>query len=279
MPALFVECRPQPTYTHAQHFRFPIAGESYMSKRYIIVHFHFFKNAGTSVESILRKNLKRRFMSYEHGGPAETFPGSVLVPILEEKQKIAAISSHTISFPPPEHEDWTVFPIVFIRHPLDRLLSMYNFEKKQKTDSPGALLARGHGLTAYIEARLDNPHQRTLRDYQTWMLGQNRAKWNDLDGQFRVAVDTIEGLPVVGVVDRFSESVKKFTDWLAPYFPGLHMKAVHKHQSGLSKWTMDDRIRHLRNEVGDELFKRISDANARDLELYRIANERLGEPV
>ena len=64
-----------------------------MHERSLIVHFHFFKNAGTSVESILRRHFGRNFMTHEPGGPAETFPASALLPLLEKKRKIQAISS------------------------------------------------------------------------------------------------------------------------------------------------------------------------------------------
>lgn len=246
-----------------------------MSQRSIIVHFHFFKNAGTSVETILRKNFKKNFMTYEPGGPAETFPASALQPVLEKHPEVQAISSHTISFPPPEHPGWLVFPLVFIRHPLDRILSMYNYEKSQDSESPGAIIAREHGPAGYITERTKSPGERTLRNYQAWMLAQNLAAASDSEAIASAAVDVIKNLPAVGVVDEFDRSIQRLSDWLAPHFPRLKMQAVHQNRSSRPGVDMQQRIDRLKETIGDELFRQIEEENEVDLELYRLARQKL----
>jgi len=245
-------------------------------ERRIIVHFHFFKNAGTSVESILRAHFRRRFATYEPGGPAETFPAGALEPFLEKNPNLAAVSSHTICFPPPARKGWTVFPIVFLRHPLDRVLSMYNFEKNQESDSPGAVLARETGPTGYVTERLRNPGERTLRNYQAWMLAQHLAPAGDDEALLAAARQVIMELPVVGMVDRFAESIHRFNRWLAPHFPGLDMSPEHRNSSALSSLGVSGRLARLREETGPDLFERLEKENRIDLELYRLANERMG---
>ncbi|MGD8347571.1 MAG: hypothetical protein PVI83_10015 [Lysobacterales bacterium] len=244
-------------------------------ERRIIVHFHFFKNAGTSVESILRAHFGKRFATYEPGGPAETFPAGALEPFLQKNPSLAAVSSHTIHFPPPERKGWTVFPIVFLRHPLDRVLSMYNFEKNQDSDSPGALLARETGPAAYITERLRNPGERTLRNYQAWMLAQHLAPGGSDEDLLEAARRVIMELPVVGMVDRFAESIHYFNRWLAPYFPGLDMSPEHRNSSPLSSLGVSGRLARLREETGADLYARLEAENRIDLELYRLANERM----
>ncbi len=246
-----------------------------MSRRPIIVHFHFFKNAGTSVETMLQRQFQDGFMRYEPGEATETHPGSALVPVLEENPQLQAISSHTVCFPPPRREGWSVFPIVFLRHPLDRILSMYRYEKSQEADNPGTLLARMHGLAGYIRGRLKSPGERTLRNYQAWMLAQRRAPADDQDRLLEAATATIEKLPVVGVVDRFGQSVQRMNDWLAPEFPGLELVPEHRNRSRRPGSTLGDRIRRLKETVGESLYQRIERNNALDLELYRRARERL----
>ncbi len=189
--------------------------------RAIIVHFHFFKNAGTSIESILRKHFKERFLTREIGRPDESFPASALVPLLEARAEVQAVSSHTIYFPPPEVDGWRVFPIVFLRDPLDRILSMYNFERKQSIETQGARLAKGHSVADYIEKRLDRAGERTMRNYQTWMLARGQAAPKDSAALFEVARKHIENLPVVGLVEDFAKSVAMLNEWLRPHFPGL----------------------------------------------------------
>jgi len=246
-----------------------------LKERRIIVHFHFFKNAGTSVESILRAHFGKGFATFEPGGPAETFPAAALEPFLEKNSSLAAVSSHTICFPPPERDGWKVFPIVFLRHPLDRVLSMYNFEKNQDSDSPGAVLAREAGPADYVIERLSNPGERTLRNYQAWMLAQHLVRSDSDEELFEAARQVILDLPVVGMVDRFAESIHRFNRWLAPDFPGLDMSPEHRNSSELSSLGVSGRLARLKEETGPELYRRLEDENRVDLEMYRLANERM----
>lgn len=243
-----------------------------MLKRSIIIHFHFFKNAGTSVETILREQFGSRFMTCEPGGATDTHRADALVPVLEQNEAVQAVSSHTVCFPPPAKPGWSFFPIVFIRHPLDRILSMYEFERRQNVNSPGALLAKQHGAAGYIRARLESPRERTIRNYQAWMLTSDAA---DNDALLRNASAIIRELPAIGVVDEFSESIRQLSTWLAPNFPGLHMRPVHRQRGKSAGMSLEDRVELLKKEVGNTVFDRLERENAVDLALYRVAREKL----
>lgn len=239
-----------------------------MKNRPIIIHFHFFKNAGTSIESILRKNFKEHFITFEPGGATETFPASTLVPLLEERDELAAVSSHTISFPAPRRENWNIFPIVFLRHPLARIVSMYSYEKNQDSQSPGAILAKEHGLTGYIEARLKNPGERTLRNYQTWMLARGQTSSRDDRELLCTAKKTIDEIPVVGLVEKFDESIQQLSDWLKPYFPSLEMTPEHQNRSDTSGLSLSNKLQRLKDSIGDDLYARLEHENLMDIELH-----------
>jgi hypothetical protein len=243
-----------------------------MPNRSIIIHFHFFKNAGTSVETIFRKQFGKRFMCCEPGGATETHPADALVPILEKNEAVQAISSHTIRFPLPVKPGWKFFPIVFVRHPLDRILSMYNFERRQTVQSPGAILAKQHGAAGYVMARLESPGENTLRNYQASMLA---GCTGDNDTLLQAASTALQDLPVVGVVDEFSKSIGQFSTWLVPHFPGLFIKPIHRERGVLRGMSLEERIMHLRKIVGDETFTRLEEENSVDLALYLQAREKL----
>lgn len=253
----------------------PLIASALTSRRSIIVHFHFFKNAGTSVEFLLKTHFGDGFAIYEHGLPTETFPGTVLTPYLEAHEQLQAISSHTICFPAPSHPDWSVFPVVFLRHPLDRILSMYQYEKQQDSSNPGVQIARERGLAGYIEAALFETGSRSFRNYQAWMLAGADEAAEDEDSLLRAATGILNRLPVVGVVDEFDKSLERFNQWLSPYFPDLDLLPVHRNRSDGPASSMDERLRSFRERVGGELFERLERENAVDLELYGIARRRL----
>lgn len=250
-----------------------------MHKRSIIVHFHFFKNAGTSVETILQRNFRgcfrKQFMIYEPGDATQTFPASALIPVLEKHPGIRAISSHTICFPLPDREDWKFFPLVFIRHPMDRILSMYNFEKQQKADTPGARIARNTDAGEYVLSRLASPQERTLRNYQAWMLAGKDEAGLDADSLFRKSAAAVGALPAVGVVDQFARSIELMSQWLKPSFPGLKMEPVHRQRSSPRHMGLDERIQSFRNTVGEDAFRMAREENLIDIELYHLACQRL----
>jgi hypothetical protein len=253
----------------------PLIESARTGRRSIIVHFHFFKNAGTSVEFLLKTHFGEGFAIYEHGLPTETFPGTVLMPYLAEHEQLQAISSHTICFPAPSHPDWSVFPVVFLRHPLDRILSMYRYEKQQDSSNPGVQIARERGLAGYIEAALFETGSRSFRNYQAWMLAGCRETAEDHDSLLRAATGALNRLPVVGVVDEFDKSLERFNEWLSPYFRGLDLQPVHRNRSDGRASSMDERLRSFRERVGEALFERLERENAVDLELYRIARRGL----
>jgi hypothetical protein len=246
-----------------------------MNNRCIIIHYHFFKNAGTSIESILRKNLNDRFLTHELGGPTNTFPASALLPLLDERKDIEAISSHTIHFPVPEHPGISIFPIVFLRHPLDRILSMFNYEQRQDSPSAETTPAVERSIVDYVQERRVNPYSFTLRNYQMWMLARGRAPSKDKQALFEVAKQQIESIPVVGVVENFTESVTQLTKWLQPYFSDLDMQPEHENRSPLSNMDIENRVDFFRQEIGNELFDQLESENALDIELHKIAVKRL----
>ncbi|TMK06653.1 MAG: hypothetical protein E6G72_16545, partial [Alphaproteobacteria bacterium] len=117
-------------YVSNGHSGAAVSAES--ARRPIIIHYHFFKNAGTSVDAILQRNFGAGWTSREY--PPRSTPNAARE-FLTANPQIAALSSHTLPLPPPDIPDAEILPILFIRHPLDRLKSAYLFERNQRADT------------------------------------------------------------------------------------------------------------------------------------------------
>ena len=117
----------------------------------VIIHYHIFKNAGTSLDLMLERNFAQQWTEAEFPPrDKDGLSNSRLVEdFLREHPNLLALSSHTAQLPLPKLER-EVFPIVFIRHPLDRLMSAYAFERVQKADTHGARLAKQHDFAGYV---------------------------------------------------------------------------------------------------------------------------------
>ena len=101
-----------------------------MSKRPVIVHFHLFKNAGTSVDRILQRNFGDRWIEIE-GPNNKKLTQDALIDFIRGNPQYDAISSHTAVVSVPQYDDIEIIPIFFYRHPIDRIRSAYDFERKQ----------------------------------------------------------------------------------------------------------------------------------------------------
>ncbi len=135
----------------------------------IILHYHYFKNAGTSVDAVLQQNFPGQWLTAEFDGMENHI---AVADWICAHPEAAAFSSHTAQFPLPEIADLRIVPIVFLRHPLDRIRSAYAFEKKQVSDNYGAKLAKQTDFSGYIRTRLDNPHDLQCRNFQTFRLAR-----------------------------------------------------------------------------------------------------------
>ena len=101
------------------------------TQRNIVVHYHLFKNAGTSVDHLLRKNFSDKWHSFDGNSAGDIINTKELEGVIAAKAEMLAFSSHQI-IPPLPVGDFTVYPIVFLRDPIDRIKSAYLFEWKKQ---------------------------------------------------------------------------------------------------------------------------------------------------
>jgi len=104
-----------------------------------------------------------------------------------------------------------------------------------------------------------------------------RRPWRATAADLALAKERIAALPAFGLVDQFNESLRLFQRWLGTVFPDLELSPVALNASPGRKAGLGDRITTIKSALGDELFARLHDNNAFDLELYTFANKRLTE--
>lgn len=239
----------------------------------IILHYHLFKNAGTSLDAALKENF-----SEEKGEwVTKEFPGQPSKNREELKQWIIGnpqakcFSSHTAIFPVPQIEGIKIIPVIFYRHPIDRIASAYSFETKQGGESYGATLARENTLAGYIETRLSVKGDRQCRDFHAHRLATMFGeKQGDEATRAKMA---IEALPFVGLVEKYSESLERLEALLkAEGFDDIKLKPVEKNVSRVVKKTLDEKLSEIKEQLGDEAFSKLLVANEIDLNIWENLN-------
>ncbi len=237
-------------------------------KRTVIVHYHLFKNAGTSVDAILRKNFGDGWAAREYVKQSRPEMAASVRAFLLEHPEIKALASHTLLLPPPELPGVEVFPVIFVRHPLDRMKSAYTFEREQNADTYGARLAKQTDFAGYVRAHLENPADRVCRNFHTARLSMMEPPRNGTE--LERALRAFDALPFIGAVEAFGASMQRLQTLLTPRIPNFRIFEASENVSRPRR-TLDDRIAEIRTELGDELFDTLAAANADDFVLHRLA--------
>lgn len=234
--------------------------------RKVLFHYHLFKNAGTSLDETLKLNFKGdQWVTKEFPNHLQKNRQQVQEWI-SEASKAVCFSSHTAYFPVPELPGTKVLPIIFFRHPLDRIVSAYNFERKQQAKTFGAVLAKHTNLRGYIEARLALGMDRQCRNFHTDRFASMYPP--NISNQLERAKLAIAQLPFVGSVSHYSHSLINLEEYLkSEGFDQIKLTAFEKNQSQ-QPMSIDHKMALLQEEVGPECYQQLLEANEDDLSLY-----------
>lgn len=233
--------------------------------RHVVFHYHFFKNAGTSVDVLLQQNFPGLWASKEFTDNHYSTNSSACTQWVKQEQQAVAFSSHTALLPPPEIDGITFFPIVFVRHPIDRIASAYDFERKQNFDTSGSLLARETDLKGYIETQLRYGKYSQCRNFH---LSKIKHLFNKQTDPVDFAITFFDALPFVGLVERYSLSISRLIAWLRPYFPSIKPVIAAENVNRGTTEPLELKLEKIHGQIGDDLYRQLLTANAGDLALY-----------
>jgi hypothetical protein len=200
-----------------------------LAKRTVILHYHLFKNAGTSLDAILQRNFPGRWVTQEF---ARDYNSAEVADWIAANPQAVAFSSHTAQGPLPELPDTRIVSVLFLRDPVARIRSAYLFECTQRDDSTDPLgieLAAARDFEGYIRARLAIPGDRQCRDFHVARL--SRFVPGPPDRELDRAMAALSCLTVVGRVESFAQSVARLALALRDAFPAFDPRPVHENRS------------------------------------------------
>jgi hypothetical protein len=245
--------------------------------RFVIVHYHIFKNGGTTIESILHREFGERFATLHGPSDNSVLTGEHLASFLHEHCGISAVSSHHLRYPRPSIPGTVIFDCCFLRHPLDRLVSVYTYLHRINSSDPLSRRARRQTPRDFMGQTLkESPH--LVSDVQVTQLANagaffRPANERDLDR----ATQVISDMALPGLVDMFSESMVAAEYFLQPAFPGLRLDHTPLNVSRPSEThhrnhKLEDRLVEL---WGPDLYADLARLNQFDLELYHRAQSEV----
>jgi len=235
----------------------------------VILHYHLFKNAGTSLDAAFKENFSEdrgEWLTKEFPAQPAANRQQVKQWIIDNPSAIC-FSSHTALFPVPEIDGIKIIPVIFFRHPIDRIASAYLFEKKQGGDGFGSTLARNTTLGGYIETRLAVPVDRQCRNFHSQrfstMYGENQGE------EAARAEMAIESLPFVGLVQDYSKSLEKLVFILKEEgFDGIALRPTEKNVTRDLNKNLNEKLADIERQIGKELYTKLVEANMVDLAIW-----------
>lgn len=248
--------------------------------RYVITHGHIFKNAGTTFDYALEKAFGKDFCDHRDDKDMRQGGAKYLKQFILDNPNLKAISSHHLCNPLPESDEFKCIPVYFVRNPIDRVLSVYNFERKQKQGSKGAEMASKLSLEEYVRWRMTPEAPKVIFDYQTAYIGRTRnlrpqeAVSTEI---FQRALDiVVNDRALIGTVERFDESFDHIAQQLSRYFPDVEFSYERKNVT--NKSSTEDKFRQAVDQLRPVLSEVVG-GNAFDMALYKAVNERLDSLV
>jgi hypothetical protein len=241
--------------------------------RNIIIHYHIFKNAGTSIDHLLARSFGERWGAIEGPSAWSIVTSDQVRRFLLQRADLVAISSHQARRPLPINPGWNIFPMVILRHPIDRVASAYRFERAQGVVPPD----RRDSLADYIQWRLSESRGPGIINFQTVALSSAQLEVKDprearaTRHHLESAKNFLASLPVFGLVEELEESIGRFGRWLQPVFPTFELVSTRQNVSQRSGTRLSDRVQEIRSEIGETLYGTVVDSNKFDLDLYDFA--------
>ncbi|NNE57222.1 MAG: sulfotransferase family 2 domain-containing protein [Hellea sp.] len=245
--------------------------------RRAVFHFHLFKNAGSSVDRILRDSFPNAWQEKEFRFTKDHWPYEEIEQWIAETSDIKAYSSHTARLPLPRVKNVELFPVIFVRHPLIRLYSAYQYERAQDAETPGAKKAKETDFKAYLEWRFTRPRDASAKNFQSNRLSHlfrpergHLIEKRDLES---AALKAIETLPFIGFVEKFEDSMKSLKRILSRKGLDLTATLARENVGTSSKKPTAERIADIQTMIGDEVYEQFCAFNSVDLKLYdRVAS-------
>ena len=243
-----------------------------MEKRKVIIHYHIFKNAGTSIDRMLKESFDERWVNFDRLEASAKISPSELETFILDQPDLAAVSSHH-AVPPLPDRYLKVFPIIFLRHPIDRAYSAYLFEwQKQK----GLREPKG-SFNEYVREKFSHQRRNAIEDFQVLHLAnrgyqsRNPAAHIGDEKLLENARGLLREAGCYGLVDRYKESLDKMKVILAEAFPDIKIQEFHENRSQDKSRTFAGRIRNILDSLDGETRIELIIRNQLDIRLYEYA--------
>ena len=240
--------------------------------RPVLLHYHILKNAGSSIIEILARSFWERFSAYDLPDSNAEIKQEDLLLFLERNPRVQAVSSHQIFYPVPRAAGLLFFDICFLRDPLDRIRSTYDYFRIKPVEGDAMSdLSTRHTLDEFTR-RLVEEMPWTVNNVQVNLLA-NGLVHDQPRGARDLDVATARMLETcfLGVVDCFDESLVAGQYGLRSMFPALNCVRTRVNESAKPDSGLAERIEEFKGSIDAGVYAELVRLNDMDFELLRRA--------
>jgi hypothetical protein len=237
-----------------------------------ILHFHTFKNGGSTLDWILKRNFGNQFAEFHGPTAQDSLLQADILGYVNKYPEVIAVSSHHFRFPIQcVIGDIELIPISLLRHPIDRIYSVYAHEQRVNTLGGGASIAFKDWLELSIHQQ---PY--SVKDVQTNLYADGGTYYEVPDiGTFKRACSFIDSLEYCGIVEEYDSSMVWLEDTLSRYgfnFDGAYRRQNINPERMLS---LQGRLIDIKEQLGNSLYEELLMNNIYDLDLYEYALKKM----
>lgn len=224
----------------------------------MLIHIHIPKNAGSTINTILKRNFQNRYTGFYTDRCGKFLSDSELITLITTlKPETTVLSGHDIRpLAPDASRELGVEYFTFIRHPVEWAISLYYYEK---SFTSGQSHISQYPFDEYVLER--STQDRAISNWQTYNLTPN--------ANFEDAQKVLEYFLVVGIVHEFDTSLILLRENIQnvlgiPYFNMWYQVANISRNKKLTSST-----------IAEKTFKKLVEMNQEDIKLFEYAAKRL----
>jgi hypothetical protein len=162
--------------------------------------------------------------------------------------------------------------ILFLRHPVARLCSIYEFYRRTDLETDPLIAAAKTRDAREFFQLLAEDYPYHVNNAQVSLLA-NASRELPTESDLAVAADVISQATVLGVAELFDESAVSAENSLGRAFKGLDFSYVPQNVSTERLMSLDDQLARFQKHCGTEIFDRMIKLNQLDLALVQMARE------
>jgi hypothetical protein len=253
-----------------------------MQKNNILVHHHIFKNAGSTIDSILDSVFGEK-LAVKYDKEVSANEKHYLSPIeaLAVINKVAncrSFSSHQLHGQQLVSERHRFFDLIMIRHPIARLKSIHSFYcKSPDLHSPMADAARLCDFESFAMQLTDGAFPHAASNFQTLLLSSHMMGpyLQPNREALRKAMNRFAQADCPGIVELFDLSMAHAKAVLSPYFGELDFQYNVVNSTSDESESIEERLASIEQEIGTDTIVKLTEMNDLDITLWEFAREMI----